>query len=260
MKEIMQVPSSINIIPDKNSNTFKYRLIIYNSRMSNLLSNKKFRAKLTKRNGEYYLSKNSKGNLITSRFKSRTLFVSIGKMINKREFSNLKNKSNTIKIKLNISPNEWGLTSLDRFLESKEERELAKRLMFYEYKVHPITYNDRDKLDRGCADLFLDWKGKKILIEITTTSPSSREVQKGINSPHGHQWVKVSGRILPLLISCLGKKSFCFFIMNKKWDEYKHVRYFIGKLERLRCFVILSSFSKDWSIEVVNKIRKVLKD
>ena len=180
-------------------------------------------------------------------------------MIKEDEFFNLKNKSNTMKIKLNLNPCDWGLTSLDRFLESKEERELAEKLILLGYKVFPITYNDENKLDRGCADLLIDFGKKKVFIEITTISPSQRDIKKGINSPHGHIWTRVSGRMFPLLLSCLEDKGECFFVMNKKWENYKHVRYFVKKLKQFNCFVLFSNFEKDWSREIANKIHNKLK-
>ncbi len=259
MKEIIKLPASINIMYNKNSNCYQYRLIIYNSKMSNLLFNRKLRAKLIKRKRAYYLIKASSGNLITPRPKSQNLFMSIKRMIKEDEFLNLKNKSNTIKIELNLNPCDWGLTNLDRFLESKEERELAGRLILLGYNVFPITYNDENKLDKGCADLFIQLENKKIFIEITTTAPSNRKIKKGINSPHGHVWTRVSGRMFPLLLSCLDNKGECFFIMNKKWGKYKHVRYFVKKLKQFNCFVLFSNFEGDWSMNIADKIHHKLK-
>lgn len=256
---LITLPASINKTYDIHSNCYKYRLIIYNSKMSKLLLNKKIRAKLVKRGNSFYLYKDNKGNLITPRPKSQNLFMSLKKIIPlDKKF--LKKKSKTIRIKLELNPDEWGLVDLDRFLESEEEKELAKKLILLGYKVSPITSNDENKLDKGCADLLLDLKDKKIPIEITTTSPSSRDIKRGINSPHGHQWVKISGRVLPLFLYCLNSKTPCFFIMNKKWKKYKHVRYFTNKLEKFNCFVLLSDFSKDWAKDIANKIHSKLKN
>jgi len=259
MKGLIELPASINVMYNKNSNCYQYRLIIYNSKMSNLLFNRKLRAKLIKRKGAYYLIKDSSGNLVTPRPKSQNLFMSIKKMIKEGEFLNLKNKSNTMKIKLNLNPCDWGLTSLDRFLESKEERELAEKLILLGCNVFPITYNDKNKLERGCADLFIQLENKKVFIEITTISPSNRDVKKGINSPHGHIWTRVSGRIFPLLLSCLENKGECFFIMNKKWEMYNHVKYFAKKLKQFNCFVLFSDFENNWMESIANKIYNKIK-
>ena len=259
MNKNITLPASINITYNTHSNCYKYRLIIYNSKMSKLLLNKKIRAKLVKIGDSFYLHKDDKGNLITPRPKSQNLFMSIKKIL-PLEKNLLKKKSKTIRVKLELNPEEWGLIELDRFLESKEEKELAKRLILLGYKVSPITCNDENKLDKGCADLLVELEDKKIPIEITITSPSSRDIKRGINSPHGHQWVKVSGRILPLFLYCLNNKTPCFFIMNKKWKKYKHVRYFTNKLEKFNCFVLLSNFSKDWAKDIANKIHSKLKN
>jgi len=256
---LITLPASINKVYDVYSNCYKYRLIIYNSKMSKLLLNKKIRAKLVKRGDFFYLYRDNKGNLITPRPTSQNLFMSIKKIILlDKKFLNKKSK--TIRIKLKLNPDEWGLVDLDRFLESEEEKELAGKLILLGYNISPITYNDENKLDKGCADLLLDLKNKRIPIEITTTTPSNRNIKRGINSPHGHQWVKISGRIFPLFLYSLNNKTPCFFIMHKKWKKYKHVKYFIDKLRKFDCFVMLSDFSKNWSKDIANKIHNKLKN
>ena len=256
MKNTITLPASINVAYNKCSNCYQYRLIIYNSKFSKLLHNIKQRARLVKRDDEFYLIKDSSGNLLTPRPKSQNLFMSIKKMLSKEEFPTSKN-TKTVRIKLKLNPDEWGLVSLDRFLESKEERDLAENLMLKGYNVSPITYNDADKLNKGCADLAIQFDDRESLIEITTTSPSSKD-KGGINSPHGHQWVKVSGRIFPLLLYCVENKQICFFVMNERWKKYKHVNYFTNKLKNCGCFLFFSDFSNNWSIEIVDKIHRIL--
>lgn len=259
MNKDITLPASINIIYNLYSNCYQYRLIICNSKMSKLLLNKKIRAKLVKMGDSFYLHKDNGGNLITPRPQSQNLFMSIKKIVSLDE-NLLNKKSKTIKIKLKLNPEEWGLIESDRFLASREEKELAEKLMLSGYKVSPITYNDEDKLNKGCADLLVDLENKKIPIEITTTSPSNKDIKRGINSPHGHQWVKVSGRMFPLLLYNLENNEHSFFVMDSRWKNYKHVNYFVNKLKNFNCFIIFTNFLEDWADEISKKIDLKLKE
>jgi len=259
MEETIILPAAININFNSHSNCYQYRLIIYNSKFSRVLVNKEERARLVKRDEEFFLIKDSSGNLLNPSPEHQTIFMSVGKIF--PEIKNhllLKNKSNTMKIKLKLNPDEWGLNKLDVFLETKEGRDLADKLILLEYKIKPVTYNDKDKFESACADLILYHKETKIPIEITTTAPSESEALSGVNSPHGHQWTKVSGRITPLLAYSSENSLKSFMIMSKKWEKYLHVKYLVDKLKNLNCYVLLSDFSDNWSIEIANKINELL--
>ena len=48
--------------------------------------------------------------------------------------------------------------------------------------------------------------------------------------------------------------------MGDKWKRYNHVNYFVNKLEKFGCFVIFTSFLRNWSREVSQKIDLKLKE
>lgn len=255
------LPAAINANFNSHHHCYQYRLIIYNSKLSKLLGGKKERAKLIRQNEEFYLTKDNSGNLLNSSPEHQTTFMSVGKIFSKdKGYFQLNdgNKSSTLKIKLKLNSQDWGLHKLDAFLESKEERDLAEQLMEFGYEVKPITFNDKNKFEHACADIILYHAGNKIPIEITTTAPSESEVLSGINSPHGHQWTKVSGRITPLLAYSSENNLKSFMIINKKWKEYSHVQYLIKKLANLHCFTLYTDFLDNWSIEIAKEINRLL--
>lgn len=262
IKTNVTFPAAINVMYNRSSDCYQYRLIIYNAKLANLLLGKKEKAKLIKKEGEFYLVKDSFGNILNPSPKHQTVFMSIRNMLMEMgenlDLGNVQ-KSTTIKIKINLDPSEWGLTKLDVFLESQEERELAEKLILHGSEVRTITYNDPDKLINGCADLLLVASSMKIPIEITTTAPSESLALSGINSPHGHQWAKITVRILPLLMYTAENKVPSFFIMNKAWEKYSHVTYFKNKLEKFKCYVIPSDFATGWADQVANKILELSK-
>jgi hypothetical protein len=254
-------PAAINVMYNRSSNCYQYRVIIYNAKFSKLLFGKKEKARLIKKDNKFYLVKDNLGNLLNPSPEHQTTFMSIRSMLNDMNedlpLGNTK-KSTTIKTKVNLDPSEWGLTTLDVFLESKEERDLAEKLMGLDYEVETITYNDKNKFESACADLILYYKNKKIPIEITITAPSESYALSGVNSPHGHQWTKVSGRITPLIVYSTEKNLKSFMIINQKWESYPHVRYIIDKLKNLNCHVLLSDFSDTWSTQTANEINRLL--
>lgn len=257
----IKLPAAINVNFNSYHHCYQYRLIIYNSKFSKLLFDKKERAKLIQQNGEFYLIKDTSGNLLNPSPKHQTTFMSVGKVFSKsKDYFQLENesKSATIKIKIKLNLREWGLHKLDIFLESKEERDLAEQLMSQDYEVEPITFNDKNKFEHACADIILYHAGNKIPIEITITAPSEREALRGVNSPHGHQWTKVSGRITPLLIYSLEHNLKSFMIINKKWEKYPHVQYLIKKLNAFHCFVLYTDFSVNWGTKIAKEINKLL--
>jgi len=261
MEKTIILPAAINITFNNDGSCCKSRLIMYNSKFSKVLFNKKERAKLIQQEGEFYLIKDISGNLLSPSPKHQTVFLSIGKMfpINENYFQ-LKNKkkSNTLKIKIKLNSTEWNLDKLDVFLESKEERALAGKLIKLGYKVEPITYNDKDKFEHACADLILYHNKNKIPIEITITAPSETRALSGINSPHGHQWNKVSGRITPLIVYSIEKNLKSFMIINQKWEKYSHVKNLIDKLKNLGCYTLFSDFSDEWDDKLANQINEIL--
>lgn len=259
MEETIILPAAINVNFNSHSKSYQYRLIIYNSKLSRLLVGKKERAKLVKKGDEFFLIKDNSGNVLNPSPEHQTIFMSVSKIYSEiKDYLPLKNKSNTLKIKIRLTPNDWGLHKLDVFLETKEERDLAEKLIFLGYKIEPITYNDKDKLEHACADLILYNGEHKIPIEITITAPSESEALSGTNSPHGHQWTKVSGRITPLLVYSSENSLKSFMIINKKWEKYNHACYLIDKLKNLNCFVLLSDFSGNWSTDIANKINEIV--
>ena len=64
MKETIILPAAINVNFNSHSNCYQYRLIIYNSKLSRLLIGKKERAKLVKKDDEFFLVKDDSGNLL----------------------------------------------------------------------------------------------------------------------------------------------------------------------------------------------------
>lgn len=259
MEETIILPAAINVNFNSHSKCYQYRLIIYNSKLSHLLIGKKERAKLVKKDGEFFLFKDDSGNVLNPSPKHQTTFMSLGKMSPEiRSILTFDKKSNTLKIKIKLEPSKWGLNKLDVFLETKEERDLADKLIQLGYIVRPVTYNDENKFGSACADLILENKKDKIPIEITTTAPSKSKALGGINSPHGHQWTKVSGRITPLIIYSVEKKVKSFMIINKEWENYPHVNYMMDKLKRINCYILLSTFSDNWDDKIANEINKML--
>ena len=261
MDSIITFPAAINANFNSNRRCYKYRLIVYNAKFSKSLFNKKERAKLTQKDGKFYLTKDFYGNLLNPQPEHQTTFMSVSKIFSKdQNYSDLRKdkKSNTLKIKINLNPYEWNLNKLDIFLESKEERDLAEKLIELGYVVQPVTFNDKDKFIHACADLILYDKTNKIPIEITTTAPSKTEALSGANSPHGHQWNKVSGRITPLVVYSLKNNLKSFMIANKKWEKYPHVKYLINDLINMNCHVLLSDFADNWSNEIAGKMNQLL--
>jgi len=261
MEETIIFPAAINANFNNHNNCYQYRLIIYNSKFSRVLVNKKERARLVKKEDEFFLIKDSSGNILNPSPEHQTIFMSVGKIY--PEIKNcfpLKNqkKSNTLKIKIKLNPNEWKLDKLDVFLESKEERALAGKLIKLGYKVEPITYNDKDKFEHACADLILYHNKDKIPIEITTIAPSETRALSGVNSPHGHQWNKVSGRITPLIVYSIENNLKSFMIINQKWKKYPHVKDLIDRLKSLDCYTLFSDFSDKWDENLANQINEVL--
>jgi len=171
-----------------------------------------------------------------------------------------KQKSITYRIKLHLSPVDWSLNELDVFLESKQERDLAGALIKLGYNVTPITFNDKDKLENGCADIIVHKNRLKFPIEITTTAPSNSEIGGGINSPHGHQWAKVSSRALPLAVHSFKHNLPCFLVMNNKWNKYPHVNHLINNLKEFKCHLLLSDFVEGWSNKIAEEINKILEE
>ena len=258
--DTITLPAALNANFNRCHHCYQYRLIIYNSKLSRLLFGKKERAKLIKKDEEFYLIKDNSGNLLNPSPEHQTIFMSVGKTFSKdKNYFQLKNgrKSITLKIKIKLNFKDWGLHELDAFLESKEERALAEKLILQGYEVKTITYNDQDKLINGCADILVNIKSRNVPIEITTTAPSESFALSGINSPHGHQWAKIAVRILPLLIYTSENKIPSFLVMNKRWEKYQHVSYFIKMLERFKCYVISSDFATDWANSVANKILEI---
>ena len=78
MKEMITLPAAININFNSHSNCYQHRLIIYNSKFSRALVNKKERARLIKKDEEFFLVKDSSGNLLSPSPEHQTIFMSIG--------------------------------------------------------------------------------------------------------------------------------------------------------------------------------------
>ena len=152
------------------------------------------------------------------------------------------------------------LEHLDMFLESKENRDLAKELISLNYKVIPITTNNPKKLKYGVPDLILEFKNQKIPIEITTFRPTKlKSNSKRPNAPHGSTWARVSGRILPIFLYGLEKHLPTFIIINEKWKKFKHCRILAKKLKKFNCFIFFSNFQKGWHKKIANKIDNIMK-
>jgi len=84
MEEEIILPAAINTMYTRGS--YKHRLIIYNSKLSRLLSDKKERAKLIKRGDTFYLIKDYTGNILNPSPEHQIVFMSIGKMLLKENF------------------------------------------------------------------------------------------------------------------------------------------------------------------------------
>lgn len=204
------------------------------------------------------------GNLLNPYPASQTLRISVGNFLprdrkNKitKEFTD---KKFGLRMNVLINPEDWNFSTLDRFLESKKNTELAKELLSLNYNVFPITANDPNKLKYGIPDLVLGFKKFKIPIEITSIQPTKLKVNsKRPNAPHGSTWTRISGRILPIFLYGLENNTPTFIIVNKKWKKYKHCIKLVKKLKKFNCFIFFSNFQGDWSKEVVMKIDETLK-
>lgn len=251
--------------------THQFELVIYNSKfvkkVEEISKNNRNLARAIVELGDKnaIIKKNIFGNLLRAYPDSQTVRISIGNSLSRERKSEIikktANKNFGLRVGILINPKEWNFSVSDRFLESKENMELARKLINLNYKIFTVTTNDPNKLKYGIADLVLEFKKFKIPIEITTLQPTKLKINsKKPNAPHGSTWVRITGRILQIFLYGLENHVPSFVIINEKWKEYKHCRVLVQKLRNFGCFVFFSNFQNNWFKEIAKKIVETLRD
>jgi hypothetical protein len=266
------VPSNLYVYKNSSRKKYKpthqFKLTIYNAKFSRVIESLKLRndvrVSVDYSKDVININKAKDGALLTPKPDRQFTYLSVGRYLSdsiKKEFiGNIKNKSYGCRVKVKLNIREWGLKQTDIFLESKEENKLAKELILNKYDISAINGNSEFKLDYGCADILIKYNNIKIPLEITTVKPydGSNASIKGVNGPHGHVWSKVSCRILPVLVYSLNNDIKSFVVINKEWENYKHVQDIIKRFKSFKCNILFSDFSKNWTKEIVLKINKGL--
>jgi len=273
MENSLIIPGNLyvfkNLSKPQYKATYQFRLTIYNSKLTKIINKLRLkninnmRVDVSYFNNLFNIRRSNSGAKLYPRIKHQYSCLSVANYLDtslkKNLISKIKNQSYSEKVRIRLNPKELGLNKEDIFLDSKQENELAKELILNKYNLFVIGKNNNNKFDSGCADILIRYNNFEIPIEITTIKPIRDFLKKGLNAPHGYVWLKVAGRILPVLMYSINKESKSFVIIHKKWQKYGHVRDLTKRFKSFKCKILFTDFNENWVKNMVVKIDNELK-
>lgn len=160
----------------------------------------------------------------------------------------IKNKKFSKQPLVGIYYEDWkNILDIKKLFLYTEEGILAKELFDRKIKVlstHSIDF-DIGILDKKCSLISI--------IEITKSSHNSNSF--AMFSTHGS---RIVAKAQTLRIWSIKNNKPSFVVINKKWSKFRWIEDFKEICRKDKCYVLFTSFNKNWEKEIADKIQELL--
>lgn len=183
------------------------------------------------------------------------LSKSLGVSISRKEIPHeilKKISTKTIPIRIGIYSNEWDISIKELFsTESEEDGELAEELNKIGIVGKP------SKFENLKSDIILNYKNKKIPIEVTTIKPSdiSKRPQNRMSSIKASQilmrfYYSIKWNYLHNLSTIL--------VIHKSWEKENWIKQEQIFLKKFNCNLIFTDFKNNWAHKSALEIKRLI--
>ena len=160
----------------------------------------------------------------------------------------IKNRKFSKQPLVGIYYDDWrGILDIKKLFLYAEESILAKELFDRKLKVlstHSIDF-DIGILDKKCNLISI--------IEITNSCYNKSSF--AMSATHGS---RIVAKVQTLRVWSIKNKKPSFIIINEKWSKLKWVKDFIEECRKDKCYVLFTSFNKNWEKGVADSVQKLL--